>query len=144
MYREKKDILESTHSLVDADGPVYLYCVAIEMSRDEKMIKLMKWMNKEVDTATRFSLSDGKLQVEIEVWDEDFDDKLYFACDLTLKQCHKMIKNPNFNMGFVPVGMPNAMVAGVKMFGKEDIVRLVKIKQAVDARVNPPPRWIMG
>jgi len=144
MYHDEKDILEPTHSLVDADGPADLYCVAIEVPQDEKMIKLMKWMTKEIDTATRFSLTDGKIQVEIEVWDEDFDDKLYFASNLTLKQCHKIIKNEKFNMGFVLIGHPNAMVAGVKMFNKKDLVRLVKIKQSIDARVNRPPRWIVG
>jgi len=144
MYHEKKDILEPTHSIVDADGPADLYCVAIEVPQDEKMVKLMKWMNKEIDAATRFSLTDGKIQVELEVWDEDFDDKLYFASDLTLKQCHKIIKNKSFNMGFVPVGHPNITIAGVKMFNKEDLVRIVKIKQMTDAHVNRPKIWKVG
>ena len=144
MYHEKKDILEPTHSLVDATGPADLYCVAIEIPQDEKMIKLMRWMQKEIDTATRFSLTDGKIQVEIEVWDENFDDKLYFASNLTLKQCYKMIKNKNFNMGFVLIGHSNAMVGGVKMFNKVDLVAMVKMKRTVDARTNLPPKWIVG
>jgi len=144
MYHEKKDMLDPTHSIIDADGPDDLYCVAIEMPRDEKMIKLMRWMNKEVDAATRFSLTDGMIQVEIEVWDEDFDDRLYFASDLTFKQCHKIIKNKHFNMGFVPVGMPNGMVAGIKMFRKEELIKIVKIKQMTDAHVNRPKTWKIG
>ena len=137
-------MLEPTHSIVDADSPTGLYCVAFELPNDKNLIQMMRWMDKEIDTQTRFSLTDGKIQVEIEVWDEDIEKKLYFAGNLTFKQCINLLKTKSFNMGFVPVGDPNATVAGVKMFNKEDLVRIVKIKQMTDAHVNRPKTWKVG
>ncbi len=143
-YHEKKDMLEATHSIVDADGPMDLYCVAFEIPSDTKLFQMMNWMKKEIDTATRFSLTDGKIQVEIEVWDGDFEKRLYYAGDLTFDQCIKLIKAKNFNMGFVLVGSPNAIVAGVKMFKKEDLIEMVKIKQMTDAHPHRPNTWKVG
>ena len=143
-YHGIKDMLEPTHSIVDAEGPVGLYCIAFELPTDEKLFQMGQWMRKEVDTATRFSLTDGKIQVEVEVWDGDFEKRLYFAGDLTFKQCIKMIKNKKFNIGFVPIGAPNVMVAGVKMFKREDLVQMIKIKQMTDAHVKRPKTWIVG
>ncbi len=143
-YHEKKDMLDATHSIVDADGPYDLYCIAIEMPTDEKLIQMGKWMNKEIDTATRFSLTDGRIQVEIEVWDGDFEKRLYFAGDLTFKQCIKLLNARNFNMGFVPVGAPNVTIAAVKMFKWEDLVDMIKIKQITDVHHNRPKTWKVG
>lgn len=143
-YHEKKDILEPTHSLIDSDGPLDLYRVAIELPTDKILIQMGRWMNKEIDTATRFSLTDGVIQVEIEVWDDDFEKRLYFASDLTLKQCIKMLKGKNFCMGFCPVGAPNVTIAGVKMFRREDLVEMVKIKQMTDAHPKRPNTWKVG
>lgn len=144
MYHEKKDKLEPTHSIVDADGPTDLYCVAFELPNDKNLIQMMRWMNKEIDTQTRFSLSDGKIQVEIEVWDEDIEKKLYFAGDLTFKQCIKLLKTKSFNMGFVPVGSPNVTIAGIKMFKREDLAEMVRIKHMVDSRKDRPDTWVVG
>jgi len=143
-YHKKKDLLEATHSVIDADGPFDLYRIAIELPSDEKLIQMGKWMNKEVDTATRFSLTDGKIQVEIEVWDEDFEKRLYFACDLTFKQCSRILNGKNFNMGFCPVGGPNITIAAVKMFKREDLADMIKLKQMTDAHPNRPETWKVG
>ena len=143
-YREKKDMLDPTHSIVDANGPDELYCMAIELPIDEKLVQMGKWMRKEIDTKTRFSLTDGKIQVEIEVWDDDFEKRLYFAGDLTFKQCIKLLKTKNFNMGFCPVGAPNVTVAAVKMFKREDLVNMVKLKQMTDAHHNRSKTWKVG
>lgn len=144
MYHGKKDILDPTHSVIDVVGPFDLYQVAIELPSDEKLIQMAMWMNKEIDTATRFSLTDGHLQVEIEVWDGDFEKKLYFAVDLTLIQCIKLIYSKNFNMGFCPIGCPNVTVAGVTMFRKQDLVDMIKIKQEVDTNPKRPKHWKVG
>jgi len=143
-YHEKSDILEPTHSVVTTSGPFDLYRVAIELPTDEKLVQLGKWMQKEVDTATRFSLTDGRIQVEIEVWDGDFEKRLYFAGDLSLKQCIQIIKCKNFTMGFCPVGMPNVTVAGVQMYRKDTLVEMIKIKQMTDAHPKRPNTWKVG
>ena len=143
-YHEKKDMLEATHSIIDADGPYDLYCIAFEMPTDEKLIQMGKWMNKEIDASTRFSLTDGRIQVEIEVWDGDFEKRLYFAGDVTFKQCIKLLKAKNFNMGFCPVGAPNVTIAAVKMFKHEDLADMVKMKHMVDAHKNKPKKWKVG
>jgi hypothetical protein len=143
-YHEKSDILEPTHSVVSTQGPLGLYCVAIELPTDKKLVQLGKWMNKEVDTATRFSLTDGRIQVEIEVWDGDFAKRLYFAGDLSLKQCIQMIKSKHFAMGFCPVGTPNVTVASVQMFRKEDLVEMVRIKKMTDSHPKRPSTWKVG
>ena len=143
-YHGKKDILEPTHSLVDVDGPFDLYRVAIELPSDEKLFQMAQWMQKEVDTATRFSLTDGIIQIEIEVWDGDFEKRFYFAGDLSLKQCIKMLKCKNFCMGFCPVGRPKITVAAVKLFRRGDLVEMIKIKQITDAHTNRPNTWKVG
>ncbi len=141
MYHQKKDRLDATHSIIDTTVPFDLYPLAIELPSDDKLIQMQKWMDKEVDTATRFSLTDGRIQVEIEVWDGDFEKRLYFACDLTLRQCIKMIKSVNFNMGFCPVGIPKITIAAVKMFKREDLVEMIKVKQQIDAHSGRPKTW---
>lgn len=143
-YHEKSDILEPTHSVVSTRGPFNLYRVAFELPSDEKLRQMMMWMDKEVDTATRFSLTDGRIQVEIEVWDGDFEKRLYFAGDLSLKQCIQMIMSKNFTMGFCPVGMPNVTVAGVQMYRKEDLVEMIRIKQITDVHPKRPNTWKVG
>lgn len=143
-YHDKKDMLDATHSIVDATGPFDLYCVAFELPNDKKLIQMAKWMGKEIDTATRFSLTDGKIQVEIEVWDGDFEKRFYFAGDLTFKQCIKLLKTKNFNMGFVPVGSPNVMIAGIKMFNREDLTNMIKIKEMTNTHPNRPKNWKVG
>jgi len=144
LYHNKKDMLHATHSIIDATGSFELYCIAIEIPYDEKVTQLVEWMNKEVDTRTRFSLTDGQIQVEIEVWDGDYEKKLYFAGDLTLNQCIKVLEGKNFNMGFCPVGNPNVTLAGVQMLNRDDLVELLKLKQAIDVHPNRPGYWKVG
>jgi hypothetical protein len=143
-YHDKEDILTPTHSVISIDGPLDLYCVAIEIPIDEKFHKLSKWMLKEVDTATRFSLTDGIIQVEIELWDEDESEKLYFCGTLTLKQAIKLCKSKNFAMGFIPVGKPHITVGAVHLYKKEDLVEVLRIKQRIDAASQRPSRWKVG
>ena len=143
-YHGRKDILEPTHSLVSTTGPFDLFRVAIELPSDEKLIQIEKWMSKEVNTATRFSLTDGRIQVEIEVWDEDFEKRLYFAGDLKLNQCIQMLKCKNFTMGFCPVGKPNVIVGAVNMFRRDDLVEMIKIKQITDVHPNRAGTWKVG
>ncbi len=144
MYHGKKDMLDATHSIVDMKKSFPLYPLAIEMPEDEKLFQMEIWMEKEIDTATRFSLSDGNIQIEIEVWDGDFEKRLYFACDLTLRQCIRMIKSKNFFMGFCPVGLPQLTVAAVKMFQRDDLISMIKTKQMIDAHIKRPKRWKVG
>ncbi len=143
-YHDKDDILTSTHSVLDIDGPLELYVVAMEIPTDEKFHNLTQWMLKEVDTATRFSLSDGIIQIEIELWDEDKSDKLYFCGDLTLRGAIHLSRAKHFSMGFVPVGKPSITIGAIQLFQKETLLEMIKIKQRVDAIAQRPKKWKVG
>lgn len=143
-YHCKDDILTPTHSVLDIDGPLELYVVAMEIPTDEKFYNLTQWMLKEVDTATRFSLTDGLIQIEIELWDEDKSDKLYFCGDLTLRGAINLSRAKHFSMGFVPVGKPSITIGAIQLFQKEALLEIIKIKQRVDAMAERPKKWKVG
>jgi hypothetical protein len=143
-YYGKEDLLTATHSVIEVDGPMELYCMAIEVPFDKNFYKLVKWMKKEIDTATRFSLTDGTIQIEIELWDGDESDKLYFCGDLTLKEAIKLCKHKHFAMGFVPVGTPEIIAGGTILYEKETLVEIIRLKQKIDARSDRPTKWKVG
>lgn len=143
-YYGKEDVLTPTHSVIAIEGPLDLYNVAMEIPSDEKFHNLTKWMLKEVDTATRFSLSDGLIQIEIELWDGDESEKLYFCGDLTLEEAVNLSKSKNFSMGFVPVGKPTITVGAVRLFKKETLLEIIRIKQIIDAMAQRPKKWKVG
>jgi hypothetical protein len=143
-YHGKEDVLTPTHSVLGIDGPLELYNVAMEIPTDEKFHTLTKWMQKEVDTATRFSLTDGIIQIEIELWDGDESQKIYFCGDLTLKDSINLSKSRYFSMGFVPVGKPRITIGAVRLYKKEDLIEIIRIKQRIDARAQRPTKWKVG
>ncbi len=143
-YHGKDDILTSTHSVLDIDGPLELYSVAMEIPMDEKFHTLSQWMQKEVNTATRFSLTDGLIQIEIELWDEDKSDKLYFCGDLTLKGAMGLSNSKHFTMGFIPVGKPTITIGAIQLFQKKTLFEIIQIKQRVDAMAQRPTKWKLG
>lgn len=142
-YHEKKDLLDATHSLVEVDGVADLYNMAIEVP-NEQLVLIMKLMQKEVDASNRFSLTDGLIQGEFEIWDGDYEKHLYFCVDFTLKQAIKFSKQKNPTIGFVPIGRSQITIGGQKIFRIDDIKEFIKIKMMVDARPNRPVKWKVG
>ncbi len=144
-YHEEKDMLTSTHSIIFADGIMDLFDIAFEVDpKDADTKRLESYKFKEVDAQTRFSITDGKIQVEVEVWDGDESDKLYYCGDLTLKQAIKLLQQKHFCMGFVPIGTPNFTLNAIKLFNREDLLDMLKIKQQGDALVKKPRFWKVG
>lgn len=142
-YHGKNDKLDSTHSLVEVNGPVGLYNMAIEIP-NEQVVPIMKLMDKEVDASNRFSLTDGLIQGEFEIWDGDFEKRLYFCVDFTLDQAIKFSKQISPTMGFVPVGVPQFTVGAQKVFRIDDIQKFIKIKHIGDVSPNRPKTWNVG
>jgi len=145
-YNDPKDLLDSTHSLVEVDGPCGLFCLAIELP-NEQIVNVALLMNKEADAADRISLTDGKFQLELELWDGDFTKRLYFCVDLTLKQTIKLAKMNDPFIGYVPVGTPNITVGGQQIFTQEHIKNLLSIKMQFDSlplHKRPSSKWVIG
>jgi len=144
-YHDPKDLVDSTHSLVESDGPCGLYCLAVELPTDQA-VKIGLLMNKEADASDRISLTDGKFQLELELWDGDFSKRLYFCVDLTLKQTIMLTKMKNPAMGYVPIGAPNITVGAQKIFSQKDIKKLLAVKMHLDSRVpnKRPKLWVIG
>lgn len=143
LYYEKKDVLDSTHSLVEVDGPDALYNMAIEIP-NEQVGPVMNLMYKEIDARNRFSLTDGQIQGEFEIWDGDYEKHLYFCVDFKLNQAIKFSKQAFPTLGYIPVGKPCITIGAQKIFTIEDLKELIRIKQRVDARIDKPTIWKVG
>lgn len=143
MYHGKEDKLDSTHTLVEVDGPFGLYNMAIEIP-DEKIGPIMKLMDKEADAANRFSLTDGIIQGEFEIWDGDYEKRHYFCVDFTLDQAIKFSKQRAPSIGYVPVGKPQVTVGAQKVFTLVDLQEFIRMKMELDAHPNRPPSWKVG
>ncbi len=142
-YHDEKDKLTTTHSVIDSDGPYGLYNLAIELPNEE-LIPMMKLMKKEVDAQNRFSLTDGVIQAEFEMWDEDYSKRMYFCVDLTVKQAIKLTKQYPLAIGFIPVGKESVVIGAQKIFTINDLKDFIKIKMAMDAKPNKPHTWKVG
>ena len=144
-YYNVGDILDATHSLVDADGPCDLFCLAVELPTDQ-VLRVALLMNHECDAADRISLTDGKFQLELELWRADFSKKLYFCVDLSLRQTIKLAKMKNPAMGYVPIGNPKITVGAQKIFTQKDIQKLLSVKMQFDSLPpkKRPPKWGIG
>lgn len=145
-YHDPKDLVDSTHSLVEVDGPCGLYCLAVELPTDQ-VVKVGLLMNKEADAADRISLTDGKFQLELELWDGDFSQRLYFCVDLTLKQTIKLAKMKDPFIGYMPIGAPNITVGAQKIFTQDHIKKLLSIKMQLDSmplHKRPSSKWVTG
>ena len=143
MYHGKKDMLDTTHSMISVDGPFGLYNMAIELP-NEQIVPVMKLMDKEVDAADRFSLTDGLIQGEFEIWDEDYGKKLYFCVDFPLKDAVKFAKQSAPTMGYVPVGNPQMVIGAQKVFTVIDLKKFIKLKIAMDENPKRPQTWKVG
>ncbi len=143
MYHGKKDMLDTTHSMISVDGPFGLYNMAIELP-NEQIVPVMKLMDKEVDAADRFSLTDGLIQGEFEIWDDDYKKKLYFCVDFPLKDAVKFAKQSAPTIGYVPIGNPQMVVGAQKVFTVVDLKKFIKLKIVMDANPERPQTWKVG
>lgn len=143
MYHEKKDKLDTTHSMISVDGPFGLYNMAIELP-NEQIVPVMKLMDKEVDASNRFSLTDGLIQGEFEIWDGDYEKRLYFCVDFTLKDAVKFARQSAPTIGYVPVGNPQMVVGAQKVFTLVDIKEFIRLKMAMDTNPKRPHTWKVG
>ena len=144
MYHGKKDMLDTTHSMISVDGPFGLYNMAIELP-NEQIFPVMKLMDKEVDAADRFSLTDGLIQGEFEIWDGDYEKRLYFCVEFTLEEAIMFAKQENPMIGFSVVNVPNVLVGGQKIFNMDDLRKVINLKQTGDAKITKPShRWKTG
>ena len=78
------------------------------------------------------------------MWDGDESKKIYFCGDLTLKDAINLTKSRYFSMGFVPVGKPKITVGAVRLYKKEDLIEIIRIKQRIDVRAPRPTKWKVG
>ncbi len=144
MYHGVDDLLTPTHSLIDCRGALDMFIVAFELPKDEVATRLVSYIYKEIDAATRFSIGDGIIQIEVEVWDGDKDDKMYFCGDLTVKQAITILNHKHYAIGFVPVGKPDVLINVIKLFGHEDLARIIATKKEIDQQDNLPRTWKVG
>lgn len=142
-YHDEKDKLISTHSMIDSDGPFGLYNLAIELP-SEQLLPMMELMKKEVDAQNRFSLTDGVIQGEFEMWDGDYSKRMYFCVDFTVNQAIKLTKQDPLAIGYVPIGKPAVVVGAQKIFTIEDLQEFLRIKRMMDASPNRPKTWKVG
>ena len=107
--------------------------------------EILKLMTREVDAANRFSLTDGVIQGEFEIWDDDYEKRLYFCVDFTLKEAIMFAKQKNPVIGFSLVELPNMLVGGQKIFNVDDLRKVIGLKQIGDAKIKKPShRWKTG
>jgi hypothetical protein len=143
MYHGKNDKLSPTHSLIEVDGPLKYYNMAIEIP-NEQVYPIIKLMQKEADASNRFSLTDGLLQGEFELWDGDYEKRLYFCVDFTLDQAIKFANQKDPTIGYVPVGVPNVTAGGQQIFRMNDLRKFIIMKRHVDTRPDRPNTWKVG
>ncbi len=152
---QNKDLLDTTHKLVEIDktfkmikinlqnklsistGIGDLFELAIEVS-GKQGFQLLQLMTKEVDAANRFSLSNGVIQGEFEIWDDDFEKRLYFCVDFTLKQAIKFAEQKNPAICYSLASTSKILVGGQKIFSIDDLQKIIKIKQISDAKITKP------
>ena len=118
-------MLYATHNLVEVDGPLEIYSIAIEVP-PEQINSVMNIMKKEpFDCADRFSLTGGKIHGEFEMWDGDYKKHLYFCVDFTLQQAIKFANQTNHVIGFVPVESPYTMIGAQQVFTTETMKKFI-------------------
>ena len=143
MYHGEKDKIHTTHSIISVDGPFGLYNMAIELP-NEQIVPVMKLMDKEVDASNRFSLTDGLIQGEFEIWDGDYEKRLYFCVDFILKDAVKFSQQSAPTIGYVPVGNPQMTIGAQKVFTVVDLKEFIKLKMAMDTNPKRPKTWKVG
>ena len=114
-----------------------LFVLAIEVS-DKQGFQLLHLMVKEVDAANRFSLSNGVIQGEFEIWDGDFEKRLYFCVDFTLNQAIKFASQKNPTICFSLANGPDILVGEQNIFSIDNLWEIIKIKQITDTHHNKP------
>ena len=118
--------------------------VSIEISQDQGF-DILKLMTKEVDAANRFSITDGVIQGEFEIWDGDYEQRHYFCVDFTLKEAIMFAKQKIPVIGFSLVNLPNVLVGGQEVFNIADLRKVISLKQVGDAKIKKPShRWKVG
>ncbi len=143
-YHDKKDRLITTHSLVDTPNSLFgLHELAIEIPT-EKIKPIVNLMMKEVNAADRISMTDGKFQLECEIWDDDYSKRLYHCVDISIKQLIKLIKMKKPAMGYVEIGNPSQTVGAQKIFSQDDFKSVLRVKMQIDAQPNIPKTWKRG
>jgi len=159
---KKQDIPDSTHKLVSVNNTfrmlkIHQGGIAVAEIKDllgidlavevtsEQGFKILKFMTKEVDAANRFALVDGIIQGEFEIWDDNFEKRLYFCVDFTLEQAIKFAKNDEPFIGFSLATIPNMLVGGQVVFRINDLRNIIKVKLSEDAKNTPPVHsWKRG
>ena len=144
---DPNDLLTPTHPIIFAEGAFDMFRVAFEIDMsDEDSKRLESYAFREVDAGCRFSITDGQIQIEVEVWDGDQSDKLYYCGDLSVKQAVALLDQKDFCMGFVPVGKPRTTVNAIQLFHPEDLHAMLKIKFQTDALIpsKRPRYWKVG
>jgi len=132
-YHGKKDLIETTHRIIQHDYFSGLYNTAIEVSKKE-MKSLEQLMTKEVDAANRFSVTDGIIQGEFEIWDGDYSESLYFCVDFTLAQAIKFTQSNNSFIGYVTVGSNEIIIGGQRVFAMADLYQIILTKRQGDRK----------
>lgn len=172
-YHKLKDLVDATHKIVSVNTNCRImkidgikiddgnkikpslkisvadignkFCnMSIEIS-DDQGFEILKLMTKEVDAANRFSLTDGMIQGEFEIWDGDYEKRLYFCVEFTLEEAIKFVNQENPMIGFSMVKLPNVLVGGQKIFNIDDLRKVINLKQTGDAKITKPShRWKTG
>ncbi len=170
-YHQPKDLIDATHKIFTVNANCKImkidgikienknkpslkisianignsFCnMSIEVSSDQGF-EILKLMTKEVDAANRFSLTDGMIQGEFEIWDGDYEKRLYFCAEFTLDEAIKFANQENPMIGFSVVNVPNVLVGGQKIFNMDDLRKVISLKQTGDAKITKPShRWKTG
>jgi len=143
-YHNPEDKLVTTHSLVDTPDSLFgLHELAIEIPIEE-VKPMADLMVKEVDASDRISLTDGKFQLECEIWDGNYSKRFYHCVDISIKQLIKLIKMKKPSMGYVEIGKSNLTVGAQKIFSQEDFKRVLSVKMQIDSMAKRPRTWKVG
>lgn len=161
-YNKPKDLIDTTHKLVRittnckimkiaginplkmAIADIEFHNMSIEVS-EVQGFEILKLMTKEVDATNRFLLIDGIIQGEFEIWDGDYEKRLYFSVDFTLLDAIKFAKQQEPVIGFSLARLPNVLVGGQTVFHIDDLWKIIKLKQIGDAKIiKPSHRWKVG
>ena len=162
-YHRPKDLIDATHKLVRVatnckvmkidttqsylamfTADVEFHSMAIEISVDQGF-EILKLMEKEADAANRFSLTDGIIQGEFEIWDGDFEKRLYFCVEFTLMDAIKFAKQQEPVIGFSLIRTPNILVGTQNVFDIDNLRKIIQLKQIGDAKITKPSqRWKTG
>jgi len=159
---KKQDVPDSTHKLVSVNNTFKMMKIhpkglavaeikdlvdidlAVEVSKEQGS-KILRFMTKEVDAANRFALVDGIIQGEFEIWDGDFEKRLYFCVDFTLEQAIKFAKKDEQWIGFSLATIPDMLVGGQVVFKINDLRNIIKVKMSEDTKDTLPSHsWKRG